>query len=115
MLLGGALLGCGGRPPASPAPARAAQAPWVSVQQILETDSLLGRRVRVAGRCLSAGAGRAAGYWTLAAGGSVIEVRGLVPPSCYQYEGIIAPLVIFAQVVPKAARGTERLLLRLPD
>jgi phage-related baseplate assembly protein len=87
----------------------------VSVQQILETDSLLGRRVRVAGRCLSAGAGRAAGYWTLAAGGSVIEVRGLVPPSCYQYEGIIAPLVIFAQVVPKAARGTERLLLRLPD
>jgi phage-related baseplate assembly protein len=100
---------------ALPAPQRAEQAPWVSVQQVLEADSLLGRRVRVAGRCLSAGEGRAAGYWTLAAGGSVIEVRGLVPPTCYQTEAVVEPLTIFAQVVPKAPGSADRLLLRLPD
>lgn len=94
-------------------PVRADQAPLVPVRDALEEDSLLGRRVRVAGRCMTAGLGRRAGSWTLASAGAAIEVRGRVPPSCSTEES--GDLIIFAQIEPKAAGSRDRLLLRLPD
>lgn len=94
-------------------PVRPEQAPLVQIREALEADSLLGRRVRVAGRCTGAGAGRRAGSWTLEQDGSAIEVRGLVPPSCAA--GSTVDLMIFAQIEPKAADSKDRLLLRLPD
>ncbi len=107
------------RDPGNPTPVeglavgRADQAPLVRVQEALAIDSLLGRRVRVAGHCTAAGAGRRAGSWTLEDAGSSIEVRGLVPSSCSASSN--AELTIFAQVEPTAGGSKERLLLRLPD
>jgi hypothetical protein len=94
-------------------PVRPDQAPLVDVGDALESDSLLGRRVRVAGRCTVAGQGHRAGFWTLAAADAAIEVRGQVPSSCAPGDG--EDLVIFAQVEAKSAGSRERLLLRLPD
>ncbi|MEO7136292.1 MAG: hypothetical protein ABI037_01120 [Gemmatimonadales bacterium] len=94
-------------------PVRADQAPLVEVREALASDSLLGRRVRVAGRCVARGEGRRAGSWTLDQAGAAIEVRGLVPTSCAADQG--EPLTIFAQVEPKAAGSRDRILLRLPD
>ena len=105
--------GAGGLPSEGPVPLRPDQAPLVRIQDVLEVDSLLGRRVRVAGRCTGAGAGRRAGSWTLEEDGSAIEVRGLVPYSCDPSSTV--NLTIFAQIEPKAAGSKERLLLRLPD
>jgi hypothetical protein len=103
----------GGIPDRRNVPVRADQAPLVHVREVLEADSLLGRRVRVAGRCTAAGAGRRAGSWTLEEGGQAVEVRGLVPSSCASHteEG----LTIFAQIEPAAPGSEDRLLLRLPD
>ncbi|MGH7509583.1 MAG: hypothetical protein ACREMZ_08940 [Gemmatimonadales bacterium] len=94
-------------------PVRADQAPLVEVRDALENDSLLGRRVRVAGRCAAAGKGRKAGSWTLEADGRVIEVRGRVPHTCFEQEA--TELTIFAQIERKVAGSRDRLLLRLPD
>lgn len=94
-------------------PIRAEQAPLVPIRDALEADSLLGRRVRVAGRCSGAGVGRRAGSWTLMASDAAIEVRGRVPPACSAESG--EDLTIFAQIEPKAAGSRDRLLLRLPD
>jgi hypothetical protein len=94
-------------------PIRAEQAPLVPIRDALEADSLLGRRVRVAGRCTGAGVGRRAGSWTLMASDAAIEVRGRVPSSCSEESG--EDLTIFAQIEPKAAGSRDRLLLRLPD
>ncbi len=94
-------------------PLRADQAPLVDVRDALEVDSLLGRRVRVSGRCTARGEGRRAGSWTLDEAGATIEVRGLVPSSCTAREG--ENLTIFAQIEPKAAGSRQRILLRLPD
>ena len=94
-------------------PVRADQAPLVQVTEALTNDSLLGRRVRVAGRCVARGEGRRAGSWTLDQDGAAIEVRGLVPTSCAADQG--EPLTIFAQIEPKAAGNRDRILLRLPD
>lgn len=105
--------GPGGLPQRAEVPVRADQAPLVRLEEALGADSLLGRRVRVAGRCTAAGAGRRAGSWTLAEGGSMIEVRGLVPPSCGPNSTV--DLTIFAQIEPKSAGSKDRLLLRLPD
>ena len=105
--------GPGGLPVHQGVPVRAAQAPLVQIRDALEVDSLLGRRVRVAGRCTAAGAGRSAGSWTLEAGGNAIEVRGLVPSSCARATG--EELTIFAQIEPTTAGSRDRLLLRLPD
>jgi len=105
--------GVGGMPQAQFVPVRADQAPLVHIREALETDSLLGRRVRVAGRCTAAGAGRRAGSWTLEDAGSYIEVRGLVPAACGPSSTV--NLTIFAQIEPKASGSTDRLLLRLPD
>ena len=105
--------GAAGVPGGQAVPVRPDQAPVVRIQEALEVDSLLGRRVRVAGRCTAVGAGRRAGSWTLEEAGSGIEVRGLVPSSCGP--GSTVDLMIFAQIEPKTAGSTERLLLRLPD
>lgn len=105
--------GTGGLPKGRPVPLRADQAPLVHIREALEIDSLLGHRVRVAGRCTAAGAGRTAGSWTLEEAGAAIEVRGLVPSSCGARTG--EDLTIFAQIEPKASGSSERLLLRLPD
>ncbi len=94
-------------------PVRADQAPMVQVSEALTSDSLLGRRVRVAGRCVARGEGRRAGSWTLDQDGATIEVRGLVPASCAGNQ--VEPLTIFAQIEPKAAGSEDRILLRLPD
>jgi hypothetical protein len=105
--------GPGGLPAGRGLPVRPEQAPLVHVRDALDADSLLHRRVRVAGRCTAAGAGRRAGSWTLEEGGSSIEVRGLVPPSCGAQS--TQNLTIFAQIEPKTSDSRDRLLLRLPD
>ncbi|MEO8090399.1 MAG: hypothetical protein ABI703_08890 [Gemmatimonadales bacterium] len=117
----GAVADRGGLParrPSDPAeerrvPVRAEQAPLVHVREVLTTEGLLGRRVRVAGRCAARGESSRAGSWTLEQGGATIEVRGLVPTSCAPDRE--QPLTIFAQVEPKAAGSPDRILLRLPD
>jgi hypothetical protein len=96
-------------------PVRPEEAPVVTVREILQEDSLVGRRVRVAGECLRAGAGRSKGSWILEAENATIEVRGLVPPSCSTSEQGKETLTIFAQIEPKEPDSPERLLLRLPD
>lgn len=105
--------GTAGLPGRDAVPVRPDQAPLVRIQEALEADSLLGRRVRVAGRCTAAGSGRRAGSWTLEQDGSSIEVRGLVPYACDPNSTV--DLTIFAQIEPKTAGSSERLLLRLPD
>ena len=87
----------------------------VRVQEIVESDRWLGRRVRVTGTCGLAGTGPSTGAWVLEADGFSIEVRGLVPPSCFRGGGGRAVLTIFAQVEPMAPESEERLLLRLPE
>ena len=94
-------------------PLRANQAPLVGVRDALEEDSLLGRRVRVSGKCTARGEGRRAGSWTLDQAGATIEVRGLVPSFCARVMG--EELTIFAQIEPKATGSRDRILLRLPD
>ena len=105
--------GTAGLPSRPSVPLRPDQAPLVGIDEALTADSLLGHRVRVAGRCTAAGAGRRAGSWTLEESGSTIEVRGLVPSSCGPSTTV--NLTIFAQIEPKALGSKERLLLRLPD
>jgi hypothetical protein len=114
-----ALLGCSrggdtGSATAYVVPPSPAEAPMVTVRQVVERDTLLGRRVRVAGVCALAQTGRSAGVWVLQAGLWAIEVRGLVPGSCYRDPVGTEALTIFAQVV-QGADSTERLLLRLPE
>jgi hypothetical protein len=105
--------GTGGLPRREGVPVRADQAPLVQIREALEADSLLGRRVRVSGRCTAYGGGRRAGSWTLEGADANIEVRGLVPSSCAAGTG--EDLTIFAQIEPRAAGSRSRLLLRLPD
>ncbi len=106
---GGPGLGSSNRP----APVRPDQAPLVGLRDVLEADSLLGRRVRVSGRCAARGEGRRAGSWTLIQAGATIEVRGLVPTACARDQG--EDLTIFAQIEARAAGSRDRILLRLPD
>jgi hypothetical protein len=105
--------GTGGPPERRQVPLRADQAPLVQVSEVLDADSLLGRRVRVTGHCTAAGSGRRAGSWTLEETGRSIEVRGLVPFSCGHENP--PELTIFAQIEPSAPGSSDRLLLRLPD
>jgi hypothetical protein len=93
-------------------PVRPAQAPVVTVQDIVDGKIHLGRRVRVSGRCVEAGTGHSAGLWTLSDDGARVEVRGLVPKECPSK--FDQTLMIFAQVEWKTNGGPERLLLRLP-
>ena len=97
---------------------RPSQAPIVGLPDVLEIDTMLGKRVRVLGWCASAPgllAGRRSGAWFLGTPDTSIEVRGLVPPACAP-AGVRQTLVlVFAQVVPSKPGGEERLLLRLPE
>jgi hypothetical protein len=95
-------------------PPSPAEAPIVTVRQIVERDTLLGRRVRVTGVCAIARTGPSAGVWVLQAGDWAIEVRGLVPVSCIEDPVGTEALTIFAQVV-EGTDSTDRLLLRLPE
>ena len=60
---------------------------------------------------------RATGAWVLQAGGFAVEVRGLVPRTCFRGSGGDGGevLTIFAQIEPKGPDSNERLLLRLPE
>ncbi|MBA3659612.1 MAG: hypothetical protein H0W67_08445 [Gemmatimonadales bacterium] len=95
----------------SPVPLRPSEAPLVTIADVLTADSLVGRRVRVGGRCEAVGHGARAGSWTLGATGQQVEVRGLVPRPCEPS----ADLVIFGQVEFRNDAGPGRILLRLPD
>ncbi len=96
-------------------PLRPEQAPIVTVRQVVQATSLIGRRVRVAGACALAGAGPSTGAWVLQADGFAVEVRGLVPPTCFRGSNGGERLTIFAQIEPKGPDSDERLLLRLPE
>ncbi len=115
---------CAGRsrpPETSPLQAailRREQAPIVGLRDVLDSDTLLGHRVRVTGWCAGAPGllvGRRVGVWILAAQDTTVEVRGLVPPDCAPELKDDVLLMIFAQVVPASSHGRGRLLLRLPD
>jgi hypothetical protein len=119
-----AVSACGGRPrPTDTSPLQAAvlrrnQAPIVGLREVLDSDTLLGHRVRVTGWCASVPGllgGRRLGVWILAAQDTTIEVRGLVPDDCAPEIKDDVLLMIFAQVVPASSKGGGRLLLRLPD
>jgi hypothetical protein len=96
------------------APLSPAEAPLVTVRQVVERDTLLGRRVRVAGVCAMPQSGPSSGVWVLQAGFWAIEVRGLVPRSCLSDPVGTEALTIFAQIVA-GTDSTDRLLLRLPE
>jgi len=97
---------------------RASQAPIVGLPDVLASDTLLGKRVRVLGWCAGAPGllvGRRVGAWFLGTPDTIIEVRGLVPKECGSAEAQQTLLLLFAQVVPAEPNSGERLLLRLPD
>ncbi|MBA3495976.1 MAG: hypothetical protein H0T86_02605 [Gemmatimonadales bacterium] len=97
---------------------RASQAPILGLPDILAVDSLVGKRVRVLGWCVSAPgllAGRRSGAWFLGTPDTSIEVRGLVPRACAPTRIRQTLLLVFAQVVPSMPDSTQRLLLRLPE
>jgi hypothetical protein len=118
-------LGCGAHPSVNPAPSpleaavrTASQAPIVGLPDVLASDTLLGKRVRVLGWCAGAPGllvGRRLGAWYLGTPDTIIEVRGLVPKECGSAEAQQALLLLFAQVVRAKPNSGERLLLRLPD
>jgi hypothetical protein len=97
---------------------RASQAPIVGLPDVIASDTLVGKRVRVLGWCAGAPGllvGRRVGAWFLATPDTIIEVRGLVPRECNSTEAQQTLLLLFAQVVQAAPDSEERLLLRLPD
>jgi hypothetical protein len=109
----------GGAPnPLEPGVLRPNQAPIVGLPDVLASDSLVGKRVRVLGWCAGAPgllAGRRSGAWFLGTPDTTIEVRGLVPPACAPAAVRQTLLLVFAQVVPAEPGSGERLLLRLPE
>src|SRR4029453_1874810 len=80
-------------------PLHPAEAPMVTGRQIVERDTLLGRRVRVTGVCAVTQTGPSAGVWVLQAGLWAVEERGLGPGSCLADPVGTEALTIFAQVV----------------
>ena len=94
------------------------QAPIVGLTDVVDTDSLLGKRVRVLGWCAGAPgllAGRRSGAWFLGTADTSLEVRGLVPAACAPAELRQTLVLVFAQVVPSEPGSPDRLLLRLPE
>ena len=119
-------LGCAAHPSATgaaPSPLeaavlRASQSPIVGLPDVLASDTLLGKRVRVLGWCAGAPGllvGRRLGAWFLGTPDTIVEVRGLVPKECGSQEAQQTLLLLFAQVVRAEPNSGERLLLRLPD
>ncbi len=94
------------------------QAPIVGLPDVLDSDTLLGKRVRVLGWCAGAPGllgGRRSGAWFLATPDTSIEVRGLVPTACAPVVVRQVLVLVFAQVVPAEPGSPDRLLLRLPE
>ena len=90
----------------------------MGLPDVLTSDTLLGKRVRVLGWCAGAPGllvGRRVGAWFLGTPDTIIEVRGLVPRECSSAEAQQTLLLLFAQVVPAEPNSGERLLLRLPE
>jgi hypothetical protein len=121
-----AVLACGPHPnatggapnPLEAAVLRASQAPIVGLPDVLASDTLIGKRVRVLGWCAGAPGllvGRRVGAWYLATPDTMVEVRGLVPKECTASEAQQTLLLLFAQVVRSKPDSADRLLLRLPD
>ena len=97
---------------------RAAQAPITGLPDVLDADTLLGKRVRVLGWCVAAPnllAGGRTGLWLLGTPDTTIEVRGLVPRECGPNVVRQALVLVFARVVQATPDTSARLLLRLPD
>ena len=125
MILAAGPSACGARTGSGAAPSpleagvlRANQAPIVGLLDVLDSDTLVGKRVRVLGWCAAAPgllAGRRSGVWILGTPDTTIEVRGLVPRDCAPGTVRQTLVLVFAQVVPAAPGGRERLLLRLPE
>ena len=89
---------------------RANQAPIVGLPEVLESDTIVGKRVRVLGWCSSAPgllAGRRSGAWFLGTPDTSIEVRGLVPRACSPTDMGQILLLVFAQVVPSEPGGHD--------
>ena len=94
------------------------QAPIVGLPDVLVSDTIVGKRVRVLGWCVYAPgllAGQRTGAWFLGSPDTTVEVRGLVPPACDPSLMRQTLVLVFAQVVQSAPAKPERLLLRLPD
>jgi hypothetical protein len=119
-------LACGPHPnatgsgpnPLEAAVLRASQAPIVGLPDVLASDTLIGKRVRVLGWCAGAPGllvGRRVGAWYLATPDTLVEVRGLVPKECSSSEAQQTLVLLFAQVVRAKPDSEDRLLLRLPD
>ena len=126
LLLLACALGCSAHPSPSgavPSPLegtvlRASQAPIVGLPDVLDNDTLIGKRVRVLGWCAGAPnllVGRRVGAWFLASPDTLVEVRGLVPQECSPSEAQQTLVLLFAQVVRAKPDSGEKLLLRLPD
>ncbi len=97
---------------------RANQAPIVGLLDVLDSDTIVGKRVRVLGWCVYAPgllAGQRTGAWYLGSPDTTVEVRGLVPSACAPSILRQTLVLVFAQVVPSKPGAHERLLLRLPD
>jgi len=97
---------------------RASQAPIVGLPDVLTSDTLVGKRVRVLGWCAGAPGllvGRRVGAWYLATPDTIVEVRGLVPTECAASQAQQTLLLLFAQVVRAMPDSADRLLLRLPE
>ena len=115
------LFGSRSGPPPSPLEGsvlRANQAPIVGLPDVLDSDTIVGKRVRVLGWCVYAPgllAGQRTGAWFLGSPDTTIEVRGLVPPACAPSIVRQTLVLVFAQVVPAKPGGHDRMLLRLPD
>ena len=108
----------GGAPnPLEPGVLRPNQAPIVGLLDVLDADTLLGKRVRVLGWCAGAPllSGRRTGAWYLGTPDTLVEVRGSVPTACAPSNVQQVLLLVFAQVVPAEPGSQDRLLLRLPE
>jgi hypothetical protein len=92
---------------------RPADAPLATLREVVTADSLVGRRVRVTGRCIAVARRAPPASWTLESEGDTVEVRGLAPDPCP--DPAASPLTIFVQIELDPPGSTRRLLLRLPE
>ena len=91
---------------------RANQAPIVGLLDVLDSDTIVGKRVRVLGWCVYAPgllAGQRTGAWYLGSPDTTVEVRGLVPSACAPSILRQTLVLVFAQVVPSKPGAHERL------
>lgn len=87
------------------APRRQVDVPTVAIQELLDSDTYVGKTVRVTGRCLGYGKPVAVGGppltrsdWQLEANGVAIYVSGPLPQGCSPTEGATEPTTMLARV-----------------